>query len=252
VLSFVAAGIAYVVEPKFANEKVYLVIVMLIVFWGLTGLNFFGETSILRLNNPAVIIGTLIPAAVLIGLGAYWLMAGRHLAVPFSTSALAPNLSSVNNLVVFVGVVLGYAGIEMAGFHAKETRNPKRDFPRAILFAAILIVGVSILATLAIVVIVPRSQLSPVAGIPQTFDLSFEAVGVGGWATKLLSGLVGIGTLALISTWLLGPTKGLYAAERTGDLPPELAKPSNGLEPLTPSLPSKRSHAEKWRLAGEL
>ncbi|MGA2755853.1 MAG: APC family permease [Solirubrobacteraceae bacterium] len=222
VLSFVAAAVAYVIEPKLANEKVYLVIVMLIVFWGLTALNFFGEKSILRLNNPAVIIGTLIPAAVLIGLGAYWLLAGRHLAAPFSASALKPNLGSVSNLVFFVGVVLGYAGIEMAGFHAKETRNPKRDFPRAILFAAILIVGVSILATLAIVVIVPRGQLSLVAGIPQTFDLFFKAVGIGGWATKLLSGLVAIGTLALISTWLLGPTKGLYAAERTGDLPPEL------------------------------
>ncbi len=222
VLSFVAAAVAYVIEPKLANEKVYLVIVMLIVFWGLTALNFFGEKSILRLNNPAVIIGTLIPAAVLIGLGAYWLLAGRHLAAPFSASALKPNLGSVSNLVFFVGVVLGYAGIEMAGFHAKETRNPTRDFPRAILFAAILIVGVSILATLAIVVIVPRGQLSLVAGIPQTFDLFFKAVGIGGWATKLLSGLVAIGTLALISTWLLGPTKGLYAAERTGDLPPEL------------------------------
>jgi len=222
VLSFVAAAVAYVVEPRLANEKVYLVIVMLTVFWGLTLLNFFGEKWIMRLNNPAVIIGTLIPAAVLIALGSYWLLAGRHLAAPFSASALKPNLGSVSNLVFFVGVVLGYAGIEMAGFHAKETRNPKRDFPRAILFAAILIVGVSILATLAIVVIVPRGQLSLVAGIPQTFDLFFKAVGIGGWATKLLSGLVAIGTLALISTWLLGPTKGLYAAERTGDLPPEL------------------------------
>ena len=222
VLSFVAAAVAYVVEPSLANEKVYLVIVMLVVFWGLTLLNFFGEKWIMRLNNPAVIIGTLIPAAVLIVLGVYWLIAGRHLAIPFSASKLKPNLSSINNMVFFVGVVLGYAGIEMAGFHAKETKNPKRDFPRAIFLAALLIVGVSILATLAIAFIVPQAQLSLVAGIPQAFALFFKALGVGVWATKLMSGLVAIGTLALISTWLLGPSKGLYASERTGDLPPEL------------------------------
>jgi hypothetical protein len=29
-------------------------------------------------------------------------------------------------------------------------------------------------------------------------------------------------------------------------------KPSIGLEPMTPSLPSKFSHAEKWRLPGYL
>jgi hypothetical protein len=123
VLSFVAAAIAYVIEPHLANEKLYLVIVMLVVFWSLTLASFFGMKWTLRLNNPAVIIGTLIPAAILIGLGIYWLAAGKHLAIPFHASKLAPNLSHVNNMVFFVGVILGYAGIEMAGFHAKETRN---------------------------------------------------------------------------------------------------------------------------------
>jgi amino acid transporter len=51
------------------------------------------------------------------------------------------------------------AGIEMAGFHAKETRNPRRDFPRTIFLGAVLIVGVSIPATLAIAFIVPQAKL---------------------------------------------------------------------------------------------
>lgn len=222
VLSFVAAAAAYVIEPSLANDKVYLVIVMLVVFWGLTLLNFFGEKWILRMNNPAVIIGTLVPAAVLIVLGAYWLISGRTLAAPYSAGALKPDLSSISHMVFFVGVVLGYAGIEMSGFHAKETKNPSRDFPRAIFLAALLIVGISILATLSIAFIVPQEKLSLVAGIPQAFSLFFQALGIGVWATKLMSGLVALGTLALISTWLLGPSKGLYASERTGDLPPEL------------------------------
>jgi putative glutamate/gamma-aminobutyrate antiporter len=222
VLSFVAAAIAYVIEPHLANEKVYLVIVMLAVFWGLTLANFFGMKWTLRLNNPAVIIGTLIPAAVLIALGVYWLIAGKHNAIPFHASKLAPSLSSVNNMVFFVGVILGYAGIEMAGFHAKETRNPKRDYPRAIILSAMLIVGISILATLAIAFVVPQAKLSLVSGILQAFEYFFGSLGIGIWATKVMAALVGLGTLALISTWLLGPSKGLYAAERTGDLPPEL------------------------------
>jgi glutamate:GABA antiporter len=222
VLSFVAAAIAYVIEPHLANEKLYLVIVMLAVFWGLTLANFFGMKWTLRLNNPAVIIGTLIPAAILIGLGIYWLAAGKHLAIPFHAGKLAPNLSHVSNMVFFVGVILGYAGIEMAGFHAKETRNPKRDYPRAIILAALLIVGISILATLAIAFVVPQAKLSLVAGILEAFQFFFAALGLGTWATQVMAALVGLGTLALISTWLLGPSKGLYAAERTGDLPPEL------------------------------
>ena len=222
VLSFVAAALAYVIDPSLANHKLYLVIVMLAVFWGLTLANFFGLRWVLRINNPAVIIGTLIPSVVLVVMGVYWLVAGKANAIPFHAHKLLPSLGSVNNLVFFVGVVLGYAGIEMAGFHAKETRNPRRDFPRALMLATALIVGISVVTTLAIAFVVPQAKLSLVSGVLQTFDFFFKAIGVGTWATKIMAALVGLGTLALISTWLLGPSKGLYAAERTGDLPPGL------------------------------
>jgi len=110
----------------------------------------------------------------------------------------------------------------MAGFHAKEMRNPARDYPRAILIATVLIVSLSILATLAIAFVVPQAKLSLVAGLMQAFAAFFGAIGAGGWATKVMALLVGLGTLALISTWLLGPAKGLYATEQAGDLIPPL------------------------------
>jgi glutamate:GABA antiporter len=222
VLAFCAATFAFVVDPSLANDKVYLVIAMLVIFWGLTVANFFGMKWSARLNDPGVVFGTLVPAAVLIGLGLYWLAAGRHNQIPFHASKLAPNLGSVNNLVFFVAVLLSYGGIEMAGFHAKETRNPARDYPRAIFIATVLIVGISILATLAIAFVIPQAKLSLVAGLMQAFDAFFKAIGLGTWATKVMALLVGLGTLALISTWMLGPAKGLYATEQAGDLIPEL------------------------------
>jgi amino acid transporter len=222
VLSFIAATLAYVIEPSLATNKVWLVVVMMVVFWSLTLANFFGLKTILKLNNSAVIGGTLLPAALLIGLGVYWLLAGRHSAIPFHASKLLPNLGHLNNVVFFAGVLLGYAGIEMAGFHAKELKNPRRDYPRAIFMAAGLIVGISVLATLAIAVIVPQAKLSLVAGLMQAFEFFFNQIGLGSWATKVMAALTGFGTLAVISTWMLGPAKGLYAAEETGDLPPEL------------------------------
>jgi glutamate:GABA antiporter len=222
VLAFCAATFAFVVDPSLANDKVYLVIAMLVIFWGLTVANFFGMKWSARLNDPGVVFGTLLPAAVLIVLGLYWLSASRHNQIPFHTRKLAPNLGSINNLVFFVAVLLSYGGIEMAGFHAKETRNPARDYPRAIFIATVLIVGISILATLAIAFVVPQAKLSLVAGLMQAFDAFFKAIGLGSWATKAMALLVGLGTLALISTWMLGPAKGLYATEQAGDLIPQL------------------------------
>ena len=223
VLSFFAATVAYVFAPSLAEDKLYLVLMIIGVLWALTLSNFLGTKWTMRLNNPSVVIGTLVPCAVLIVLGVYWLASGRHSQIPFSAGKLVPNLGSVGSLVFFVGVILGYTGVEAGGFYAKEVEEPKRDYPRAISVATFLIVAASIFATLAIALVVPHSELSLVAGIPQAFTAMFGQIGAV-WAGKLMSALVAIGTLALVSTWVLAPSRGLYATERSGDLPPALHK----------------------------
>jgi amino acid transporter len=222
VLSFVAATIAYTFQPNLANNKWYLVVVMLVVFWGMTLLNFLGLKNILRFNNAAVIAGTLIPVAVLIALGLYWLGSGRHNEIPYHASALIPSFSSIGNLVFFAGILLGFAGVEMAGYSAKQLKNIRRDYPRAVAVSTVLILVLSILGTLAISFVVPVHKLSLVSGLMQAFQIFFVRIGLGSWATKLMAVLVGLGTLALISTWMLGPSEGVYAAEGSGELPPEV------------------------------
>jgi amino acid transporter len=222
VLSFVAATLAYIFDPKLANNRLYLVIVMLVVFWGLTIANFFGLKKMLRFNNISVVAGTLFPAVVLIALGIYWLFSGKTNAIPFHAHLLIPKIKNVNDVVFFAGVLLGFAGVEMAGFHAKETRNVKKDYPRAVFMATALILGISIFATLAIAFVVPQNKLSLVSGLMQAFQDFFIKIGLGSWATKVMAALVGFGTLAVISTWMLGPSEGVYAAEEGGDLPPVL------------------------------
>jgi len=223
VLAFSATTLAYVIEPSLAGHKVYLVVAMLTIFWSITLANFLGMKWSARLNNPGVIFGTLLPAAVLIVLGGYWVLAGRHSAIPFHASKLVPNLDSVSNIVFFVAVLMSFTGMEITGYHAKETREPGRTYPRALFQAVVLIIAISILATLAIAFVVPQAKLSLVAGLMQAFEAFFGALGFGGWATRVMAALVGVGTLALIGAWILGPAKGLYATEETGDLAPKLS-----------------------------
>ena len=223
VLSFFAATVAYVFAPSLAEDNTYVVLMVVGVLWTLTLANFLGTKWTLRLNNPSVVIGTLVPCAVLMVLAVYWLASGRHSQIPFSAGALVPNLSGTGSLVFFVGVILGYVGVEAGGFYAREVEDPRRDYPRAISIATFLIVAASIFATLAIALVVPHSKLSLVAGIPQAFTAMFGQLGAA-WAGKVMSALVAIGTLALVSTWVLAPSKGLYATERSGDLPPALHK----------------------------
>ena len=48
--------------------------------------------------------------------------------IPFSADALVPNLG-VTNLVFLTGAILMFAGMEVAGFHADQARDPAAQLP---------------------------------------------------------------------------------------------------------------------------
>jgi len=217
VLSFIAAALAYVIVPGWASHRGYLFAVMLVTFWGTTLANFFGIRASARLSTWGTIAGSVIPGVALIILGLVWIGGGHHLAIPYSSSKLIPNLS-LTNLVFFSGVLLAFAGMEMAGFHASETKNPKRDFPVATLLACVVIVVLYVAGTLSIAFVVPQKTLSLNSGLLQAFDAFFKALGIG-WLTRPMALLIVAGGIALLSTWMYGPAKGFMRASMEGNYP---------------------------------
>ncbi len=111
----------------------------------------------------------------------------------------------------------------MSANHALEVENPQRDYPRAIFFSAGLILGLTILGVLAVAIVVPRKEISLVAGAMQALVIFFDKYGL----TKLLpwmAGLITLGTFGAVATWIIGPSKALLAAAEGGDLPKAFAK----------------------------
>jgi glutamate:GABA antiporter len=218
VLSFIAASLAYLLVPSWANNKVWLFIVMMVVFWGTTLANFFGVRASARISSWGTVIGSVIPGILLIGLGIGWLASGHPLAAQYhGAKSLMPGLN-LSNLVFFSGVILAFAGMEMAGFHAREAKNPKKDFPRATLLACVILVALYVLGTLAIAVVVPQSKIELNSGLLQAFQVFFSKFGVG-YLTRPMSFLIFAGGIALLSTWMYGPARGFMRASFEGDFP---------------------------------
>jgi amino acid transporter len=218
VLAFIAAALAYVIVPGWANNRAWLFIVMMVVFWGTTVANFFGVKASARISTWGTVIGSVIPGIVLIGLGIGWALSGHTLAVPYhGAKSLMPPLS-ITNLVFFSGVLLAFAGMEMAGFHAREARNPKKDFPRATLIACVVLVALYVLGTLAIAFVVPAKSIELNAGLLQAFQVFFSKFGVG-WLSRPMALLIFAGGIALLSTWMYGPARGFMRASFEGDFP---------------------------------
>jgi putative glutamate/gamma-aminobutyrate antiporter len=222
VLSFTAASLAYAIDPSLANNKYFLVGVMLAIFWGATLVAFRGVKATSAIGSIGTILGAIVPALLVIILGVAFLADGNPSNIPFSGDALIPDLG-LTNLAFLAGAILMFAGMEVAGFHADQSRNPGRDFPRAILLAAVVMVVFTILGSLALAVVVPQHEISLVGGVMQAFQAVFDDLGVG-WLLAPTAILVTIGGVAHMVPWILGPATGLGEVAASGEMPAALAR----------------------------
>jgi amino acid transporter len=216
VLSFIASTLAFALTPALANSSLYMFSVMMIAFWGTTAIAYFGEETSTKFGNIGVILGSIIPSVLIILLGVWWAGSGAALVLPpFSLGAMVPTIT-VSTLPFFATIVLLFAGMEMAGFHALETKNPQKDFPKAMALSAIIIVACTVLATLAIAFVIPADKLSLASGVIQYF---FTAAGMP-WLVAPMAVLITLGGVVSLAAWLIGPAKGLGIVAEEGNMPP--------------------------------
>ncbi len=176
VLAFIASTLAFAITPDLAKNPFYMLSVMMIVFWGTTAIAYFGAGITAKFSNVGVILGTVIPSVLIIFFGIWWVITGAATALPaFSPGAMIPKID-LSTLPFFASIILMFAGMEMAGFHALETKNPQKDYPKAIALSALIIFLCSVFATLAIAFVIPTSKLSLASGVMQALQYFFEAV----------------------------------------------------------------------------
>lgn len=225
ILAFTAAMLAHLIHPLFPgleHSKAFYFTIMLLVFWGATFINFLGIETSSWVSSLGVITGTLIPGALIILLGIWWILAGHPSHIEFSWSALIPDFR-LETMVFFSGILFALSGVELAVFHIRDAKHPQKDYPRALAIASFIIFVVSILGTLAIAVVVPQNDISLLSGIIQAFTVFFGSFNLL-WAVPIMALLALIGALAGINTWTVGPAKGLLVTAEDGFLPPALKK----------------------------
>ena len=221
VLAFIAGTIAYIFDPRLAESKLYMVIVILVAYWAGTFANFRGMKTSGSIISICVIAGVFLPGTLIIALGIIWLTAGNVLQITFSAQTLLPDMSNVNNIVFLAGAFLIFSGMEVSAVHANSVRDQKRDFPRAIFLSAGIAVIILIVGSLAIAIVIPQKQISLVAGIMEAFRLILNRYHMG-WMVPIIAFLVAFGSIGELTTWIVGPSKGLYTTARDGNLPPFL------------------------------
>lgn len=223
ILSFVASTIAYVISPTLAENKYYILTVVLVSFWGITLLNYLGIKTSSWFSTLGVIVGTILPGILIISLGVSWLFLGRPAQISLNWTDIFPAPTNIHNLVFMAGMFLAFAGLEVTAAHAAQVKHPQRNYPKAILLAALITFSIFMLGSLAIAIVIPKAEISLVAGLIEAFGRFFSAYHLQGFL-PLMAILLVIGAIAEVNAWIIGPVKGLYATTVDGNLPPFFQK----------------------------
>ncbi|MEM8628987.1 MAG: amino acid permease [Chlamydiota bacterium] len=228
-LSFIAATAAFSFYPDLAQDKTYMLVMILTLFWFATWLNLKGMKMSSQISTFGVVFGTIVPGLLIIILGMNWLLSNAPLQIELSRSSFLPELNSLNQLVLATGILTAFAGIEMSAVHAKEVIDPQKNYPRAIFLSSFIIFSISALGTLSIAMVIPPSEISFVSGVLDTIALFLGAYNLSAFLPPIAIAIA-IGAFGQMSTWIVGPSRGLLAAANHGDLPVYLhGANSNGM-----------------------
>jgi len=222
ILSFAAGALAYFfLDPALSQNKIFVVSVILIIYWGATFLNFKGLKMSGMLSTIAVIAGTLLPGVFIILLGAIWFFSGSPLAF-MENLVIVPDFSSLSNLSFLAGILLLFAGMEVSSVHALEVKNPKKDYPKAILLSVLITLIIFFLGSLAVAAVIPGDKIQLTTGLMQAFHEMLIQYKME-WMLPILGLLIALGAIGGVVAWIIGPSKGLLRTAKDGDLPPILA-----------------------------
>ena len=234
VLTFGAVAIAFTGmgqahDMALASNRIYSLVVVLVIYWLATFISLKGMGWVGKIAKIGGLVGTIIPAALLVVLGIVYLATGGVSQMDFHGSFF-PDLTNFNNLVLASGIFLFYAGMEMGGVYVTDMDNPGKNYPKAIFMGAIITVVIFVLGTFALGVIIPQKDINLTQSLLIGFDKYF-AFFRASWLSPVIAVALAFGVLASVLTWVSGPSKGIFAVGKAGYLPPFFQKANeNGVQ----------------------
>jgi amino acid transporter len=144
------------------------------------------------------------------------LVQGQPVAIVFDWDHLLPNLAhNQDHWFSLSAIILSLTGIEITSVHAAEVKNPRQNYPKALLISSIFILLTLSLGSLAIAMIVPVEKINLIDGMMTAFTYFFRAYQLP-WMIPVVALCLISGALAALNNWIIGPTKGLLAAAQDG------------------------------------
>ncbi|MBK6762607.1 MAG: APC family permease [Micrococcales bacterium] len=184
----------------------------------LIGVNWLVNVLTLDTGKWVSNLGAMITVGVivLIGVAGFVAWSGDGSATNFTwtTESMIPTAPTV--ALALPIIIYNFLGFELMSSASNEMRNPRRDVPRTIVIAGVLIGAFYLISTIGMQVIVPAEEISETSGL---LDALTTVFGAGVFTTVLGIGILYAFFAALIP-WTIGANRAAAEAAEQGDLPP--------------------------------
>ena len=166
--------------------------------------------------------------------------AGLWVPGPFSHGAGPPGLAPVRlgdrvhrrelvpstrlkDIVFWSTIAFSLSGLESASMMGEEIKDARRNIPRALLLAGVLITALYVLGTVAMLVALPQSEILRLEGFMTAIQKASERLGLGG-AVPLVALLIVVGGLGQAGAWFAAGGRLPFVAGIDRFLPPAFGK----------------------------
>lgn len=211
----------YDAAVKFAQNPQHKLLIMtgwIILYWVLAYLATKGVKTFSNLAKYGVIIGSLIPLAVMVILAIVWVAQGHTPAIPMTPKDLIPKWNGMSTLALAAGVFFSYTGIDMNAAHIKQLKHPEKDFTKAMFISIILAFLIFVVGTVIIAMIIPEKQINVLYTLYSVFRILGSTIGMP-WLYMVLVWALLCNTIAMVVTNMAGPSFMLGQAGGSGFLP---------------------------------
>ena len=214
-------GYLTVLWPSLANSPLAMAFVAVGAVWLLTMVNVLGvrEGGWVQLATTVL---KFVPLAVIAVIGIFYLQAGHFTPfIPGGMNAGRAGLTLLEGITAAVGLTLwAFIGLESATVPAEEVKDAERTIPRATILGTGATTLIYILATVAVMGIVPLAALQN-SNAP--FADAARLIFGGSWGTVV--GLVGaVSAFGALNGWILLTARVSLAAANDGLFPGPFAR----------------------------
>ena len=149
-------------------------------------------------------IGSWLPAVMLIVMGSVaWFRFGS--ATHFATSTVLPSLD-FKNVFFWSTVAFAFGGVEGASTMGDEIKEARRNIPRGLLIAGVIITAIYVAATSSVLVALPQEDVSGLQGFMQAMNKMAARIGLEPVA-PFAALLVTISSIGGVSAWFAASSR---------------------------------------------